>query len=72
MGWFGSYNEVGKNKLVVVVMLTGGHGVSGPVASGIAGQVYSGLSKVGYFQQDRTLSPVALVSTGSCCLASGN
>ena len=25
LGWFGSYNEIGNNKLVVVVLLTGGH-----------------------------------------------
>ncbi len=26
LGWFGSFTEVGKNKLVVVVLLTGGRG----------------------------------------------
>lgn len=70
LGWFGSFNEVGKNKLVVVVLLTGGRGVSGPVASGIAGQVYRNLSKVNYFQQDRTTAPLALV-TSACCTATG-
>ena len=40
LGWFGSFNDVGNKKLVVVVLLTGGRPVSGPVASGIAGQVY--------------------------------
>jgi penicillin-binding protein 2 len=68
LGWFGSFNETGKTKLVVVVLLTGGSGVSGPVASGVAGGVYKNLSKVNYFQQDRgTTSPVALISTQSCC-----
>jgi len=43
LGWFGSFNEQGKNKLVVVVLLTGGRGVSGPSASGVAGQVYKNL-----------------------------
>jgi penicillin-binding protein 2 len=65
LGWFGSYNDVGKNKLVVVVLLTGGRGVNGPVASGVAGQVYRNLSKVDYFQQDRPVTPLALVSTNS-------
>ena len=32
MGWFGSFNEVGAHRLVVVVMLTGGRNVSGPIA----------------------------------------
>lgn len=67
LGWFGSFNDVGRNKLVVVVLLTGGRGVNGPIASGIAGQVYRNLSVVNYFQQDRPNTPVALVSTGSCC-----
>src|SRR5579871_3103216 len=44
LGWFGSYNEVGGNKLVVVVLLTGGGKVNGPVASGVAGAVYRNLS----------------------------
>ncbi len=67
LGWFGSFNDVGKNKLVVVVLLTGGRGVNGPIASGIAGQVYRNLSKVNYFGQDRTGSPLAMVGTPSCC-----
>jgi beta-lactamase class D len=69
LGWFGSYNDIGKNKLVVTVLLTGGRGVNGPIASGIAGQVYNNLSKVNYFQQDRLLSPIAMVGTGNCCFA---
>lgn len=69
LGWFGSFNEVGKNKLVVVVLLTGGRGVNGPIASGIAGQVYRNLAKVDYFGQDRPVTPLALVSTGNCCSA---
>jgi cell division protein FtsI/penicillin-binding protein 2 len=45
LGWFGSYNEIGSTRLVVVVLLTGGRGVNGPVAAGIAGQVYRNLSQ---------------------------
>jgi penicillin-binding protein 2 len=45
LGWFGSFGELGKNKLVVVVLLTGGRLVSGPTASGVAGQVYKNLSE---------------------------
>lgn len=57
LGWFGSFSEVGRNKLAVVVLLTGGRGVSGPVASGIAGQVYRKLNEQQYFTPDR--NPIA-------------
>jgi penicillin-binding protein 2 len=67
LGWFGSFSEVGDNKLVVVVLLTGGHQVNGPVASGVAGAVYKNLSVENYFAQSRPASPVALVSNQSCC-----
>lgn len=62
LGWFGSFNDVGTNRIVVVVLLTGGRPISGPVASGVAGTVYRGLSDQGYFGQNRPLSPVALLS----------
>ncbi len=65
MGWFGSFNESGSKQIAVVVMLTGARGVSGPVASGIAGEVYRTLSQEGYFGAAKT--PLALVSTQSCC-----
>ncbi|HUA19296.1 MAG TPA: penicillin-binding transpeptidase domain-containing protein [Bryobacteraceae bacterium] len=61
LGWFGSYNEVGDRKLVVVVLLTGGYGVSGPVASGIAGNVYKNLAEENYFARVIRLSPAALI-----------
>ena len=67
LGWFGSYNEIGTNKLVVVVLLTGGGRVNGPIASGVAGAVYRNLSSESYFTQARGISPVALISTQSCC-----
>jgi penicillin-binding protein 2 len=40
LGWFGSFNDVGPKKLVVVVLLTGGRPAIGPLAAGIAGDVY--------------------------------
>ncbi len=67
LGWFASFNEVGKSKLVVVVLLTGGRGVSGPVASGIAGNVYRNLSHENYFSTARALMPLSLVPLPSCC-----
>jgi penicillin-binding protein 2 len=69
LGWFGSFNDVGKNKVAVVVLLTGGRGISGPIASGIAGNVYHNLSAAHYFTPDGTsqpgvpVTPVALQSS---------
>ncbi|MEJ7605567.1 MAG: penicillin-binding transpeptidase domain-containing protein [Bryobacteraceae bacterium] len=60
LGWFGSFNEVGPRRLVVVVLLTGGRPVNGPVASGIAGMVYRNLSQLQYFAKDQTISSLAL------------
>jgi penicillin-binding protein 2 len=67
LGWFGSFNEIGSKKLVVVVLLTGGKPVNGPVASGVAGEVYKNLSQENYFGQSSSIGPMALISTGSCC-----
>jgi len=52
MGWFASFNAVGRHQLVVVVMLTGGHDVSGGVAAGVAGAIYRVLSEQSYFTAD--------------------
>ncbi len=72
MGWFGSFNEVGAHRLVVVVMLTGGKNVSGPIASGVAGSIYRRLSALHYFTADA--EPVKkksdmpeLITTMPCC-----
>jgi penicillin-binding protein 2 len=67
LGWFGSYNEVGGRKLAVVVLLTSGqHSVSGPIASGVAGAVYKNLSGENYFAQAAPqTSPAALISNHS-------
>ena len=63
LGWFGSFNEVDGRKLVVVVLLTGGRMVNGPVASGIAGQIFQNLSQQKYFARGhKTFSPVGLIS----------
>jgi penicillin-binding protein 2 len=61
LGWFGSYNEVAGNKLVVVVLLTGGAPINGPVASGVAGRVYRTLSERGYYSKRRPISSAALI-----------
>lgn len=68
LGWFGSFNDSARSKLVVVVLLTGGRGVSGPIAAGIAGNLYRNLAREEYaLQQQLFLSPVRLVTMQSCC-----
>ncbi len=67
LGWFGSFSDMASKKLVVVVLLTGGHAVNGPVAAGIAGQVYRNLTKANYFQNEHPGAPIAMISTGNCC-----
>ena len=68
LGWFGSFNDVGKNKIAIVVLLTGGRGISGPIASGIAGNIYHNLSQQHYFGSgEQPLFPAALVSMQNCC-----
>ena len=50
MGWFGSFTEIGKRQLVVIVMLTSPvKSVSGPLASGVAGAFYKNLAEQRYF-----------------------
>ena len=49
LGWFGSYTDSPSGKIAVVVLLTGAKAVSGPAASGVAGNVYRNLDAAGYF-----------------------
>jgi cell division protein FtsI/penicillin-binding protein 2 len=67
MGWFGSFNDVGKNKLVVVVMLTGGGPIRGSLAAEVAGEFYRSLSTKNYFAADRMITPASLLATQICC-----
>jgi cell division protein FtsI/penicillin-binding protein 2 len=67
LGWFGSYNEVGKNRVVVVVLLTGGRGVAGPIAAQVAGSVYRNLAAQNYFGPEPVAIPTKLVSMQNCC-----
>src|SRR5580658_259102 len=67
LGWFGSFNDVGDNKLVVVVLLTGGRPAIGPLAAGVAGEVYRSLAGKNYFAAKRSLTPPPLISTQICC-----
>jgi beta-lactamase class D len=67
LGWFGSYNDSGARKLVVVVLLTGGRGVGGSVAAQIAGDTYRRLEQGSFLGNLRQFSPAALISVQSCC-----
>uniref|UniRef100_Q02AJ0 beta-lactamase n=1 Tax=Solibacter usitatus (strain Ellin6076) TaxID=234267 RepID=Q02AJ0_SOLUE len=72
MGWFGSFNEVGAHRLVVVVMLTGGRNVSGPIAAGVAGAIYRNLSGQRYFVADglpakKKSDLPDIITTTPCC-----
>jgi hypothetical protein len=71
MGWFGSFNELGKHQLVVEVMLAAvNKSVSGPIAAGVAGAIYRSLSEQRYFTTDvgevRPTLPEILVSKPCC------
>jgi cell division protein FtsI/penicillin-binding protein 2 len=67
LGWFGSYNDVGQNKLVVVVMLTGGRPSIGPMAAGVAGDVYRRLAANDVLSMDKPFNPSSLVAAHVCC-----
>jgi len=67
LGWFGSFNDVGDRKLVVVVLLTGGRPAIGPLAAGIAGDVYRRLGEKNYFRTAEAMTPATLVSSQICC-----
>ena len=67
LGWFGSFNDVGDRKLVVVVLLTGGRPAIGPLAAGIAGDVYRRMGEKNYFRAAQPVTPATLVSSQICC-----
>jgi penicillin-binding protein 2 len=69
MGWFGSFNDVGRHQLVVVVMLTAANkSVNGGVAAGVAGSLYRNLSEQHYFAADARQKGMPEISTTyPCC-----
>ena len=67
LGWFGSFNEVGNRKLVVVVLLTGGRPAIGPMAAGIAGDIYRRLGDRNYFASSTPVTPASLIASHICC-----
>lgn len=67
LGWFGSFNENGGRKLVVVVMLTGGRPSIGAMASGVAGDVYKQLAARNFFRAPMPVTPASILPTQICC-----
>jgi len=67
LGWFGSFNDSSGRKLVVVVLLTGGRPASGPMAAGIAGEVYRRLNEARYLGASGSFTPASLVASQICC-----
>jgi penicillin-binding protein 2 len=67
LGWFGSFNNDGGRKLVVVVMLTGGRPSIGATASGVAGDVYRRLASENFFKTTVPLTPASLLTPQICC-----
>jgi cell division protein FtsI/penicillin-binding protein 2 len=63
LGWFGSYTDSGKRKVVVVVMLTGGRPSIGPMAASVAGDVYRRLAADNYFRSEPALLPATILSS---------
>jgi beta-lactamase class D len=67
LGWFGSFNEVGNRKVVVIVLLTGGRPAIGPLAAGIAGDIYRRLGDRNYFASSTPVTPASLIASHICC-----
>jgi penicillin-binding protein 2 len=66
LGWFGSFNDVGNRRLVVVVLLTGGRPAAGSTAASVAGKFYRRLDAQNYFQVSSPAAS-ALIATRICC-----
>jgi cell division protein FtsI/penicillin-binding protein 2 len=68
LGWFGAFNETGRAKLVVVVLVTGwGRTTNGALASEIAGNVFKTLSQQNFSASRQGSAPASLVASQSCC-----
>jgi hypothetical protein len=50
-----------------VVLLTGGRPASGPLAAGIAGEVYRRLNEARYLGASVPFTPASLVASQICC-----
>jgi hypothetical protein len=50
-----------------VVLLTGGAPAIGPMAAGIAGDVYRRLGEKNYFASATSVTPASLIASQICC-----
>ena len=67
LGWFGSFTNQGPRKLVVVVLLTGGRPAIGPMAAGIAGDLYRRLNELKYTVPTQAATAAEMASRQACC-----
>ncbi len=72
LGWFASFTDTERGKVAVVVLLTGANGVSGPAASGVAGNVYRNLAAAGYFGEPHAAPVAGAGRPGRYALASSS
>jgi len=74
LGWFGAFNSAGR-RLVVVVLLRGGHEANGHRAAAIAGAIYSQLDDANYLIDApgaRAVTPPDMrLALSGCMLAEG-
>jgi penicillin-binding protein 2 len=63
LGWFVSYANQARPKIVLVVLMRGhSHAVMGPMAAGVAGRIYRRLNDVNYFaRQNAEIGTSAMV-----------
>jgi penicillin-binding protein 2 len=64
LGWFASYVNQPRLKLVLVILMRGNtHAVQGPTASGIAGRIYHQLHADEYFNEpDPQAAPAVILA----------
>jgi penicillin-binding protein 2 len=66
LGWFVSYANQARPKIVLVVLMRGhSSAVKGPMAAGVAGRIYRRLNNVNYFAEKKDDIGVSAMFTGS-------
>ncbi|MBZ5699310.1 MAG: penicillin-binding protein [Acidobacteriia bacterium] len=66
LGWFVSYANQARPKIVLVVLMRGrSSAVKGPVAAGVAGRIYRSLNDANYFAEQKTEIGTSAMVSGS-------
>jgi penicillin-binding protein 2 len=66
LGWFVSYADQARPKIVLVVLMRGhSRAVMGPMAAGVAGRIYRRLNEVNYFAQQKDETGTSAMVSGS-------